>query len=85
MVIIVSVLKFSGFLGLNGFKLMNFLSEKAADQQALRRSAHGADDVVVEVGDERVAGELALLRPPGKRAGVLAVGLVWWGWLRCRH
>ena len=36
MVIIVSVLEFNEFLGLNGFKLMNFLSEKAADQQAFK-------------------------------------------------
>ena len=39
MVIIVSVLKFNEFLGLNGFKLMNFLS----DPQILRglvRSGH---------------------------------------------
>ena len=33
MVIIVSVLKLNEFLWLDGFKLMNFLSEKAADHR----------------------------------------------------
>ena len=35
MVIIVSVLKLNEFLWLDGFKLMNFLSEKAADHRVV--------------------------------------------------
>ena len=35
MVIIVSVLKINEFLWLDGFKLMNFLSEKAADHRVV--------------------------------------------------
>ena len=46
MVIIVSVLKINEFLWLDGFKLMNFLSEKAADHRVVPDGdAFDGDDV----------------------------------------